>query len=281
MNGLSGNSHINRVNIKAQIWSNISRAEQKVLADTQSRQSFQSKYDVLQYKNHIETLTEEELESIKEVITKLSAKKSLYRGKGGEAIRSGMCQLTSAISLAGIKLSSTLQITIFGLLMENICHPNVYIQEEAREALERFGSRYLEGIDIEDIDQEILGNIEVMLKGVVEDPAHDNTRGYSIGLASLSASLTLNYLQPIATKLCKNCLIKYINKREENKAEHGKRAHNDDPETRVAALKGLISVIFKIGRESREEYIGGILDAMFMALNDYTHDKRGQYIYII
>ncbi len=212
-------------------------------------------------------------------MTKLSAKKSLYKGKGGEAIRSGMCQLTSAFSLAGLELSPDLKTTIFALLMENICHPNMAIQEEAREALERFGERYLE---VGEVHTDILKSIEGMIAGVVDDTSHDNTRGYSIGLASLSKSLTLKYLEIIVGKLSRNCLIKYVNKREERKVENGRRANNDDPETRVAALKGVVNVVFKVGREYTEKYIESILDTMFLALNDYTHDKRGGiYIYII
>ena len=55
-------------------------------------------------------------------------KARLYRGKGGEIMRSAVSRFISCISIAGISLNEKIKKSLLETLNENLRHPNSQIQ---------------------------------------------------------------------------------------------------------------------------------------------------------
>ena len=55
-------------------------------------------------------------------------KARLYRGKGGEIMRSAVSRFISCISIAGISLNQKIKKSLLETLNENLRHPNSQIQ---------------------------------------------------------------------------------------------------------------------------------------------------------
>lgn len=68
--------------------------------------------------------------TIKGIIDKVEGLR-LYRGKGGEIMRTGVCHLIYSISTAKIQLTEDERLKLFDTLQDNFKHPNIEIQEEA------------------------------------------------------------------------------------------------------------------------------------------------------
>ena len=79
--------------------------------------------------------------SVKGIIQRVE-KERLYKGKGGEIMRAGVCHLIFSISTANIKLDSGLLLSFFQTMIENFKHPNQDIQDEAARAFEIFCQTY-------------------------------------------------------------------------------------------------------------------------------------------
>jgi hypothetical protein len=62
--GLSGNSEIHQEEIHKQVWSNISRAELKLLQDSETNAEFKAKYRIMQKQNKISLLPKETIAKI-------------------------------------------------------------------------------------------------------------------------------------------------------------------------------------------------------------------------
>lgn len=65
----------------------------------------------------------ENMDKIRGIIARVEEEK-LYKGKGGEIMRAGVCHLVHAISLSKIDLDSKTQQSFFSTLFENFKHPN-------------------------------------------------------------------------------------------------------------------------------------------------------------
>lgn len=62
-------------------------------------------------------------QAVKEIIAKVD-KLRLYRGKGGEIMRGGVCHLIKAMSIASVQLTEEDRLYLFSQLVENFKHPN-------------------------------------------------------------------------------------------------------------------------------------------------------------
>ena len=71
--------------------------------------------------------------SVKGIITRIE-KERLYKGKGGEIMRGGVCHLIFSVSIAGLRLDGALLQQFFNTMIENFKHPNQEIQDEAARA---------------------------------------------------------------------------------------------------------------------------------------------------
>ena len=126
---------------------------------------------------------------LKSIIEKID-KQRLYRGKGGEIMRGGVCHLIFSISKAGIPLSEEERIYFFKTMQENFKHPNQEIQEEATKAFKAFCQAYLapEGdfLSIAQSDSQIVTHLKLMFKPSSVDDNVAITKGYNMAFGALS-----------------------------------------------------------------------------------------------
>ncbi|KAK1385475.1 hypothetical protein POM88_023210 [Heracleum sosnowskyi] len=70
-------------------------------------------------------------------------KARLYRGKGGEIMRSVVSRFIECVSLSNISLPEKIKHSLLDTLNENMRHPNSQIQNVAVEAFKHFVLAYL------------------------------------------------------------------------------------------------------------------------------------------
>ncbi|CAA6656204.1 unnamed protein product [Spirodela intermedia] len=197
-------------------------------------------------------------------------KARLYRGKGGEMMRSSVSRFIECISLASIFLPNKLKGVLLETLNENLRHPNAQIQNSAVSALKHFVPAYLlttrDNItpDIMSKHLSLLGDSNVAAR-----------RGAALALGVMPAELLVTNWRVVIGKLCGACKIQ------------------DDPddrdvESRVNSVLGLVSVCETLTSEGKSVFFNGdeelqlyllikneVLQTLFMALDDYTVDNRG------
>lgn len=82
----------------------LSKNEKKLMKAGEYMSAFKDNYEKMKAKNNFEVVPKETIDSILDLVTKID-KARLYRGKGGEIMRVGVCRLMECISYANIKLS--------------------------------------------------------------------------------------------------------------------------------------------------------------------------------
>ena len=160
-------------------------------------------------------------------------KARLYRGKGGEVMRGGVCHLVRAMAISNVKISNEEdRLYLFEQLLENFKHPNPEIQEEATRAFESFCGTYLSHESLTAQDK-IVNQVKRMLESSLTDENVALTRGYNMAFGVMSRKIyeILNY-EAFETLL-------------KNSVPKGKEA--DDAETRKFAIKSLFSAIQRYG----------------------------------
>lgn len=65
----------------------------------------------------------ESMNNVRGIISRIE-KDRLYKGKGGEIMRGGVCHLIYAISRAQIPIDEQLNTVLFKTMLENFKHPN-------------------------------------------------------------------------------------------------------------------------------------------------------------
>jgi len=181
--GLSGNASLNKRDTLDKAFKSLSLKEIQLIADSDYRSKFLELYNKVSTKDYLVELMGEGTPirtSVKEIIRNVD-KQRLYRGKGGEIMRGGVCHLIKAMSIAKLTLDSDLSY-LFEQLLENFKHPNSEIQEEATRAFEAFCATYLSG----ELDPKILGEIRKMLKPSSVDENVALTRGYNMAFGVMS-----------------------------------------------------------------------------------------------
>ncbi|CAN6304622.1 unnamed protein product [Urochloa humidicola] len=194
-------------------------------------------------------------------------KARLYRGKGGEIMRSAVSRFISCISIAGISLNEKTKKSLLETLNENLRHPNSQIQCAAVDALKNFVPTYLVSSG-EKIANDIISKYVALL----DDPNVAARRGAALALGILPYKFLILKWMPVMSKLCSSCTI-------EDKPD------DPDAEARVNSVRGLISVCETLTAsfdqssndgDSIYAYIKGyVMQALFRALDDYAVDNRG------
>ncbi|XP_066373697.1 tubulin-folding cofactor D-like isoform X1 [Miscanthus floridulus] len=194
-------------------------------------------------------------------------KARLYRGKGGEIMRSAVSRFISCISVAGISLNDKTKKSLLETLNENLRHPNSQIQCAAVEALKHFIPTYLVSSG-EKIASDIISKYVALL----DDPNVAARRGAPLALGILPYKFLMLKWMTVMSKLCSSCMI-------EDKPD------DPDAEARVNSVRGLISVCKTLtasfdqssnGGDSLYAYIKDyVMRALFRALDDYAVDNRG------
>ena len=194
-------------------------------------------------------------------------KARLYRGKGGEILRSAVSRFIACISMAAISLNEKTKRSLVETLNENLKHPNSQIQCAAVDALKHFIPTYLVSAG-EKIANDVISKYVTLL----DDPNVAARRGGALALGILPYEFLLLKWMPVMSKLCSSCTI-------EDKAD------DPDAEARVNSVRGLILVCETLTSnvdqssdigESVYAYIKvEVMPALFRALDDYAVDNRG------
>ncbi|GAB2272008.1 hypothetical protein Dimus_006833 [Dionaea muscipula] len=193
-------------------------------------------------------------------------KARLYRGKGGEIMRSAVSRFIQCISSSNIAISEKIKRSLLDTLHENLRHPNSQIQNAAVEALNQFIPAYLQpggdkgGYNIVPKYLEQLSDSNVAVR-----------RGSALALGGLPYEFLIKAWKDVLLKLSASCAV------EDNPEDR-------DAEARVNAIKGLVSVC-DILTEAREEsrdmaplfhFIKDVvMQSLFDSLDDYSVDNRG------
>lgn len=198
-------------------------------------------------------------------------KARLYRGKGGEIMRSAVSRFIECISSSHLLLPEKIKRSLLDTLSENLRHPNSQIQNDAVKALEHFVRAYLVTTNNE-------GASSITSK-YLEQLTDQNVavrRGSAMALGVLPYELLANRWRDVLLKLSSACMI-------ENKPE------DRDAEARVNAVKGLILVLKTLTQERDCSSIccgedgmslyhlikNEVMLSLFKALDDYSVDNRG------
>ncbi|OEL30057.1 Tubulin-folding cofactor D [Dichanthelium oligosanthes] len=194
-------------------------------------------------------------------------KARLYRGKGGEIMRSAVSRFISCISIAGISLNEKIKKSLLETLNENLRHPNSQIQCAAVDALKHFIPTYLVSSG-EKIGNDIVAKYVALL----DDPNVAARRGAALALGILPYKFLILKWMPVMSKLCSSCTI-------EDKPD------DPDAEARVNSVRGLISVCETLAASFDQSSNSGdsvyayikdyVIRALFRALDDYAVDNRG------
>ncbi len=164
--GLGGKSVINRMEVLEASFKALSHRERNILEDSEYRKDFQKRYAEIHGKNNLAVLGEETLKDVQGIIEKVE-KQRLYRGKGGEIMRIGVCHLLYSMAIAQIPFNEKDLSLHFKALSENFKHPNILIQEEATKALRAMSTTYLNSENIK--GHPVYKEINKMLKPSSDD----------------------------------------------------------------------------------------------------------------
>ncbi|KAK1380796.1 hypothetical protein POM88_027540 [Heracleum sosnowskyi] len=117
-------------------------------------------------KSHKSKILQEHADKQKSIAGLVPAieKARLYRGKGGEIMRSAVSRFIECVSLSNISLPEKIKHSLLDTLNENMRHPNSQIQNVAVEAFKHFVLAYLVEEKPEDRDAEARVNA---VKGLV------------------------------------------------------------------------------------------------------------------
>ncbi|XP_059651568.1 tubulin-folding cofactor D [Cornus florida] len=197
-------------------------------------------------------------------------KARLYRGKGGEIMRSAVSRFIECISFGHVCLPEKIKRSLLDTLNENLKHPNSNIQNAAVKALKQFVSAYLVSTNdkgAKDITSKYLEQLT--------DSNVAARRGSAVALGVLPFEFLAKRWKDVLLKLCSSCEI------EDNPADR-------DAEARVNAVNGLVSVCETLTetRESSDYHSeedlslfllikNEVMQSLFKALDDYSVDNRG------
>lgn len=125
--GLSGNSAINKRDTLDKAYKSLSIQELQLLVQSDYRGKFAEVYGKISTQDYLQGQMPEGSpvrKAVTEIISNVD-KARLYRGKGGEVMRGGVCHLIRAMAIAQVKISSAGErMYLFEQLLENFKHPN-------------------------------------------------------------------------------------------------------------------------------------------------------------
>ena len=258
----------------------LTESEKAVLSDSENRQKFKELYNNIQTKHHLDKISPEMLSSIKEIIFNIE-KKRLYRGKGGQIIRSAVCRFIECLAKSEIVLNTREIVKLQETLNDCIMHTAAEIQDASAAAIIEFSQVYHNSPGKALVDKTLL----VCIKNLTdfcnnkEVPANIS-RGSALALGCFSYSLITVNPQKIVTTLVNTTKIK--------------GTESDDAETRKNAARSLGQLVISaveakrvpnpgdVSFEGERELqtfdmslVTSILDCLFSCSEDYSTDKRG------
>lgn len=251
--GLSGNSYLNKRETLDKAYKQLSVKEIQLIADSDYRQRFLEQYQHLSTQDYLPVhLSPLMRTTVKDIIRKVEANR-LYRGKGGEIMRQGVCHLIRAMAIARVDIVEE-KVYLFEHLNENFKHPNNEIQEEATRAFQAYCEAYMNPV-VEEGDK-VLVELRKMLKPSAVEENVALTRGYNMAFGVMSRALFERMSPEIYDTLLRNSVPK------------GKES--DDAETRKAAIHSLIQAVRTCGMQNMDtQILKDIVETFYKGMNDY------------
>jgi len=212
-------------------------------------------------------------------------KARLYRGKGGEIMRSAVCRLIECVSLANLPLSVKQSVTLLDTLDDCIKHPLEGISIAAVSGLRALTRSYFPVTKTGPSDRLYGRVVDKYLKVVSTEDNAAATRGFSLAIGALPAKFIAfngDVLRTVVKQLCECAQI------------DATVGEEPDAETRRNCVKALEEIVqtVGVGEVERAEVVttdGGTLtpfglgkgdvelvfETLHGSLEDYSMDKRG------
>jgi len=124
--GLSGNSVLNRKEALEAAFRSLSKRERRIIEESDNQKKFQEEYAVRSKANQLDKMPPALLADVKGIVARVE-KEKLYRGKGGEIMREGVCHLIYSMSVAKLDFGGKELLALFMTVVENLKHPNIEI----------------------------------------------------------------------------------------------------------------------------------------------------------
>ncbi|KAK9814241.1 hypothetical protein WJX72_002759 [[Myrmecia] bisecta] len=189
-------------------------------------------------------------------------KARLYRGKGGELMRSAVCRLMECTALLALPLTPQQHIKLHDSIDENLRHPSASIQKAAAAALHAFSRSYLTVTSADNLKR----TVHKYVAGL-HDANVAIRRGYASALGALPKLLLQPTLRTVLDSLAGATQV------EED-------AEDRDAESRVCAVNALAAVALEVfggaeGQGVQPVVVERIAPSLLAALDDYSTDNRG------
>jgi hypothetical protein len=214
-------------------------------------------------------------DELREIVPTIEAKR-LYRGRGGEIIREGICRFIEGMALSKIVLPDTTlckaavgprqikkqTVLIFQETIDtNLKHPTEEIIGLAVRAFKAFAAEYYTAQD--DYGKLVVANC---IRALKTDPNPASRRGYALALGALPAFLIDNL---VFKDICAVLISKIHIELDPD---------SQDAESRRNAVLGLVSLCETVGigeNGVNASNVNEIFEAILKGTQDYAIDKRG------
>lgn len=258
----------------------ISENDKEILADSENQKYFKEIYKKLQNMNNLHMVSQNLMLQVKEVVPTIE-KKRLYRGKGGQIIRIAVCRYLECLSKSRIPLLCPQILKAQETLNECIYHNAPEVQEAGSSAFNEFSKIYHNSPGQALLKLALETHIATLeaFNSLKEVPAN-TSRGAALAIGCCNSHLLRTDSVRIIETLIETTKIK--------------GSEQDDPETRRNATSALGNVtitllnsasvsnpdgiVFENVHQEQEfntNLIESILNAILLASNDYSNDKRG------
>ena len=207
-------------------------------------------------------------------------KARLYRGRGGEMMRSAVCRFIECLSLARLPLTVKQQVKLLDSLDVCLKHPNEEVQEAAAAALSSLTRSYFPVGPNGPSDrlQKRVVDKYVDIVRTEDNPAA--ARGYALALGRLPKKL----LAPNA-----HVLDRVLRSLADAAKINSKVGDEGDAETRRNAILSIVGVCEEVGMATvsdnvemrsnvvslRKVNMTTVFDALLASMEDYNTDRRG------
>lgn len=209
--GLGGNSVSNRKETLEKAWISLSLKERKLIKDSENQAKFKELFEKTSSQNYLNEVLPEGSEMLTNVITIIQRveKERLYKGKGGEIMRGGVCHLIHALATSKLKLDDSVLHQLVKTLIENFKHPNPEIQDEATKAFKTFCFAYLnDGSPSLAASSPVILEIKKLFDPSMNDMNIAITRGYNMAFGVMTQALLLFFGKRVTETVLVNCVPK-------------------------------------------------------------------------
>ena len=222
----------------------------------------------------ISVLSDECRASLVAVVSEID-KRRLYRGRGGEIMRSACCRLVECISISKIALTVKDQVKMLDTVDASIPHPSMDIQESACIALGQLLHAYFPVGDKGPSDRLQNRVVDKFVKQLRTSQNVAATRGYALAIGYLPAKL----VAPSNAVLGRV----FVALRETAKPD-AKVCNEGDAETRRNSLLSFARIVKTVLEKNDfsypviqldDKYVNGIINVYLKSLDDYNTDRRG------